>query len=202
MDPLKSQTPSNTAESQQSSTKGFWIEIIKFTIIALIVVMPIRLFIAQPFIVSGASMETTFETGQYLIVDQLTYHLQDPQRGQVIIFKYPKDTTKYFIKRVIGLPGETVELSGTSVIIHNKDHPDGFKLNEPYISSQYEKEDYRTIGPLPAGQYFVMGDNRLQSSDSRAWGTVPRDLIIGTPFLRLFPLNLIGIYPGGYKEAN
>ncbi len=90
---------------------------------------PIRLFVAQPFIVSGASMDPTFETGEYLIVDQLSYHFDDPVRGQVVIFKYPKDESKYFIKRVIGLPGETVQIEGTDVTIFNESNPDGKKLD-------------------------------------------------------------------------
>jgi signal peptidase I len=131
--------PTPPSLQPQPKKENFFGEIAKFTIVALLVVLPIRLFIAQPFIVSGASMDPTFETGQYLIVDQLSYHVGNPDRGQVIIFKYPKDETKYFIKRVIGLPGETVIIDGTSVIIKNKQHPDGFKLIEPYISLNNRK---------------------------------------------------------------
>ena len=180
--------------------ESFLGEIVKFTIVALFIVLPVRLFIAQPFIVSGASMDPTFATGEYLIVDQLSYHVGNPTRGQVAIFKYPKDETKYFIKRVIGLPGETVIINGTNVIIKNKEHPDGFTLNEPYISLNNEKEDTQTT-TLKPGEYFVMGDNRKESFDSRSWGILPRDLIIGTPFVRLFPANKISIFPGDFKEA-
>ncbi len=145
-------------------------------------------------------MDPTFETNDYLIVDQLSYRLDNPQRGQVVIFKYPKDETKYFIKRIIGLPGETVVLENGTVTIKNKDNPAGFTLTEPYIDPKNFKSDNATF-PLQSDQYFVMGDNRLQSSDSRAWGTLPRNLIVGTPFIRLFPFNEIGIYPGSYKET-
>ena len=193
-------TSSTPPPEQPIKKESFFGEIIKFTIIALAIVLPIRLFIAQPFIVSGASMDPTFATGEYLIVDQLSYHIGDPARGQVVIFKYPKDETKFFIKRVIGLPGETVIIDGTSVIIKNKANLDGFKLNEPYISLNNEKEDSITV-TLKTGEYFVMGDNRKESFDSRAWGVLPRDLIIGTPFVRLFPANKINIFPGDYKEA-
>ena len=85
-----------------------FIEIIRFAVIALIIVIPIRMFVAQPFIVSGASMEETFQSGEYLIVDQVSYHLHNPARGDVIVFRYPKDPSKYFIKRIIGLPGDTI----------------------------------------------------------------------------------------------
>jgi signal peptidase I len=180
--------------------ESFFGEIVKFTIIALVIVLPVRLFIAQPFIVSGASMDPTFATGEYLIVDQISYHIGNPSRGQVTVFKYPKDESKYFIKRIIGLPGETVVIDGTNVIIKNKAHPDGFTLNEPYISLNNEKEDSLSM-TLKDGEYFVMGDNRRESFDSRSWGVLPRDLIIGTPFVRLFPANKISIFPGDFKEA-
>jgi signal peptidase I len=185
----------NSPEPQEKKKEGFWSEIIRFTLFALIIVLPIRLFIAQPFIVSGASMDPTFETGEYLIVDQLSYRLSNPNRGEIVIFKYPKDESKYFIKRIIGLPGEKVEIDGTQVTVYNKQYPEGLKLNEPYIIDRNEKEDHMVI-ELKDDQYFVMGDNRRQSSDSRAWGTLPRNLIIGTPFVRLFPINRMGIYPG------
>ncbi|MDQ3076657.1 MAG: signal peptidase I [bacterium] len=187
--------------TQPEKKESFWGEIIRFTFFALLIVLPIRLFIAQPFIVSGASMDPTFETGEYLIVDQLSYHLQDPQRGEIVIFKYPKDETKYFIKRIVGLPGDTLELDGTTVTIKNTEHPDGLVLDEEYIELQNEKIENMTV-TLKDGQYFVMGDNRRQSSDSRAWGTLQRDLIVGTPFVRLFPLNRIGLYPGEFNESN
>lgn len=192
----KTQSPDPAPQEPNGKKKeNFWGEIIRFTIFALIIVLPIRLFIAQPFIVSGASMDPTFETGEYLIVDQLSYRLGNPARGEVIIFKYPKDESKYFIKRVIGLPGETIELEGTLVTIKNKQYPEGLKLEEPYITDNNEKEEYMTV-TLKEGQYFVMGDNRRQSSDSRAWGALSRNLIIGTPFVRLFPLDKVRVYPG------
>lgn len=191
-------------EPLETSTKkedSFFKEIIKFIFFALIIVLPVRLFIAQPFIVSGASMDPTFETGEYLIVNQLSYHLGDPVRGQVVIFKYPKDESKYFIKRVIGLPGEKVQIDGTAVTICNgKDFANCFKLDEPYISTTNEKEDSISV-VLKDTEYFVMGDNRRQSSDSRSWGTLERDLIIGTPFVRLFPFDKVSLLPGYYKEA-
>ncbi|MES2437184.1 MAG: signal peptidase I [Patescibacteria group bacterium] len=188
----------NPENNNEVKKESFWGEIIKFTLFALLIVLPIRLFIAQPFIVSGASMDPAYETGEYLIVDQLSYHLNDPARGDVVIFKYPKDETKYFIKRVIGLPGDTVQIDGTQVIIFNDANPDGLKLREPYISFANEKEDSLRV-TLKDDQYFVMGDNRRQSSDSRSWGTLPRELIVGTPFIRLFPLNKISVFPGEFN---
>jgi signal peptidase I len=169
-------------------------EILRFAFFALIIVLPVRMFIAQPFIVSGASMETTFSTGQYLIVDQLTYHFEEPMRGDVIIFRYPKDPSKFFIKRVIGLPGDTVHIEGSDVTITNAAHPEGMLLDETYVHSMRPGTPLTEV--LGDGEYFVMGDNRDASSDSRAWGVLQRDNIIGRAFLRLFPLAEVGVLPG------
>ncbi len=169
-------------------------EIVRFSLIALLIVLPIRLFVAQPFIVSGASMEHTFSTGQYLIVDQLTYHFEEPKRGDVIIFRYPKDPSKFFIKRIIGIPGDVVTIEGRTVTITNATHPEGLVLDESYVRDM--KPSTTITETLGDEEYFVMGDNRDASSDSRAWGVLQRDKIIGRAFLRLFPLNEAGIFPG------
>jgi len=170
-------------------------EIIKFSLIALVIVLPIRFFVAQPFIVSGASMEPTFDSGEYLIVDELSYRFEPPKRGQVIIFRYPKDESKFFIKRVIGLPKETVEMRGKDLYIRNSAFPDGFKIEQPYLGEGYDREDYLTV-TLGAGEYFVLGDNRGASSDSRIWGTLPEKDIIGRALIRLFPITKIELLPG------
>ncbi|MFA6094508.1 MAG: signal peptidase I [Candidatus Paceibacterota bacterium] len=169
-------------------------ETIKFIIIALVIVIPIRMYVAQPFIVSGQSMEPTFDDRQYLIVDQLTYHFQNPQRGDVVIFKYPNDTTKYFIKRVIGLPGEKVEVRAGHVTIFNTENPTGELLVEPYVGTTLNDAD--RITTLGADEYFVMGDNRSNSSDSRVWGPLKQKFLVGRPILRLLPLNTISVFPG------
>lgn len=179
---------------------SFWKEIIKFTFITLIIVIPFRIFIAQPFVVSGASMDPTFEDGEYLVVDQLSRRIESPQRESVIIFKYPKDTTKFFIKRVIGLPGETVEISDGKVKIINQEHPDGLILDEPYVAAENQKTDELTEEKLGPNEYFVMGDNRLGSLDSRAWGPVPESFIIGRPLVRLLPIGRMDLLPGDYSQ--
>lgn len=175
--------------------ENFFKEIFKFTIIAIIIVIPVRMFVAQPFIVSGASMDPTFDSGQYLIVDQLTYHFQDPKRDDVIIFRYPNDPQTFFIKRIIGLPGETLSMNGGKVTIYNKDNPKGLLLDETYITKDHRTSDTfeEKLGPT---EYFVMGDNRPQSSDSRSWGPLEAKFIIGRPFLRLTPLSKIDLLPG------
>ncbi len=185
----------DSPENSREQTKEFWKELGKLVLLAAVIVIPFRLYIAQPFIVDGASMDPTFATGQYLIVDELTYHFHPPLRGSVLIFKYPLDTSKYFIKRVIGLPGETVTIANGKVTIIE---PSGDKLtlDEPYVKlTKPETEAFKQLG---SDEYFVMGDNRFGSADSRLWGPVPKDDIIGRPIIRVWPPAL---WPGNINEA-
>jgi len=144
-------------------------------------------------------MDPTFGNGDYLITDQISYKFESPHRGDVIIFRYPKDTTKFFIKRVIGLPNETVEIHSGVIVIKNSDYPDGFTLSEPYISSQNKKVDNLPSTKIKDDEYFVLGDNRAGSLDSRSWGTVSKDLIAGKPVIRILPLGRLGLLPGEIK---
>jgi signal peptidase I len=181
---------------------SFFKDTIIFAIVALAIILPIRFFIAQPFIVDGASMDPTFETNQYLIVDEVSYRFEPISRGDVVIFKYPNDTSKYFIKRVIGLPGETVQIEGTKVTISNsKENPQSFTLTENYISPANFTSDH-ILKKLSENQYFVMGDNRGASFDSRAWGPVDKKYIIGRPIVRLFPVDKISFLPGESQVIN
>jgi len=173
-------------------------EIIRFSLIALLIVFPIRMFIAQPFIVSGASMKETFQNGEYLIVDQISYRFEEPERGDVIIFRYPRDPSKFFIKRVIGLPGEKIAIEGNVVTITNGSHPAGAVLDEPYIASMQPNTFLEE--ELGEGEYFVMGDNRDQSSDSRMWGVLQEQNIVGRALLRLFPVGAAGVMPGMFNS--
>ncbi len=178
-----------------TNKESFW-ELVRFTILAIIIVIPIRVFIAQPFVVSGSSMVPTFHNGEYLIVDEISYRVGEPKRSDVVIFRYPNDTKKFFIKRVIGLPNETVDINGSTITITNSENKNGMVLSEPYVGSV---SNNNTHFELKEDEYFVMGDNRMQSSDSRYWGAVKRDLIVGRAFLRLLPINKIDIMPGAYK---
>jgi signal peptidase I len=167
--------------------KALWslFEVAETIIIAVAAVFVVRSFIAQPFLVSGSSMEPTFSNGNYLLVDELTYRFRSPERGEVIVFKYPNDTSSYFIKRVIGLPGETVEIKNNRVDVLR----DGVSLalNEPYIVEKSGVSDFsKTLGP---NEYFVMGDNRNFSFDSRSWGPLPKNDIVGVVRFRLWPAN-------------
>lgn len=184
-------------EKKESLWQSIW-EFVRFAIIAVIIVIPIRVFIAQPFIVSGSSMVPTFQDGQYLVIDEISYRLGNIKRDDVVVFHYPKDTTKYFIKRIIGLPGEIVDIKGSAVTITNKEHPDGFVLGQPFVKN--ESSDIFHF-ELKDDEYFVMGDNRSQSSDSRYWGAVPKDLMVGRALIRLLPVNKINIFPGNYQQA-
>ncbi len=176
-----------------------FVEILRFSVIALLIVIPIRTFIAQPFIVSGASMNETFQNGEYLIVDQLSYNLASPERGDVIIFRYPRDPSKYFIKRIIGVPNDTISIVDSTVTITNDENPDGFVLTEPYIKSM--RPGANITEELGEREYFVMGDNRDESSDSRVWGVLQEERIIGRAFLRLFPPQTIGVLPGAIDRT-
>ncbi|MBI4120820.1 MAG: signal peptidase I [Parcubacteria group bacterium] len=190
-------TRGKSGQEDRGGVFAFLFETIKFAVIALLIVVPFRVFIAQPYIVSGASMEETFSSGTYLIVDQLTYRFNDPDRGDVIIFRLPQDPSKFLIKRVIGLPGETVEIQNGRVTITNVGG-ERLVLTEPYINP----DDFRdtTMKKLLDGtEYFVMGDNRDASLDSRIWGPLPEKNIVGEAFLSLFPITDIALHPGRYN---
>ncbi len=178
--------------------KSNWRELLRFAIIALAIATVIRIFIAEPFVVSGASMVPTFTNGDYLIVDKLSYKFNDPKRDDVIVFRYPNDTTKFFIKRIIGLPNETIDIQGSEVTITNQSHPDGFKIDQPFVKNLANND---THFELKDNEYFVMGDNRSASSDSRYWGAVNKKLITGKAFLRLLPIKSIDILPGNYQQT-
>ncbi len=196
---------------QKTQKKNILKETASIIVISLAIVIPIRTFIAQPFLVSGASMDTTFQNGNYLIVDELSYRFESPMRGDVIIFKVPpaglelqhvgSDKTVYYIKRIIGLPGETVEVNGDEIKISVASST-GKVLTEPYIYIDKNAPSYfsnlKVKVVLKENEYFVMGDNRHNSSDSRFWGPLPKENIKGRAFLRLFPFTEIGVLPGTF----
>lgn len=180
-------------ENNQNNGRGmkrylsFSFEILKIALIALVIVLPIRYFLFQPFVVKGESMSPNFEEGDYLIVDEISYRFSNPERGDVIVFKYPKDTSQRFIKRLIGLPGETVVIKNGEVSVTS---PVGQNV---ILDENYLPENLKTYGDtnttLGANEYFVMGDNRTYSYDSRSWGVVKNSYIIGKALLRLYPVT-------------
>lgn len=175
--------------------------IILYTVLALGIALFIRFIVAAPYVVSGASMESTFQDWNYLIVDRISYDIGSPHRGDVVVFNLPQDPSRALIKRVIGLPGETVILDGNAVRVINSTHPKGFTLDEPYLDPENLGGSSNMQITLSADQYFVLGDNRKVSADSRLWGTLPRSDIVGRVALRLFPFNEIGILPGEARYA-
>lgn len=174
------------------------LEVVRYAIIALAIVIPIRVFIAQPFIVSGESMIPTFQDADYLIVDELSYRLRDPRRGEVVIFRYPNDPSRFFIKRIIALPGETIHFKGTTFTVTGPDIQGEINLDEPYISrATFAGNKSVTLG---TDEFFVMGDNRSASSDSRVWGPLPKKDLVGRAYLRLLPANHIQTLPGSIER--
>ncbi len=166
-----------------------------FVTIVSAVVIPFRYFIAQPFLVSGASMVPTFNPREYLVIDRWTYRTEKPERGEVVVFKYPLDPSTFFIKRVIGLPGETVRIEGGEVHVVSGEVEQ--ILSEPYRSGAMKEDSSITLAD---DEYFMLGDSREASSDSRVWGPVKERYLVGRPIVRLFPFARVEIMPGVERE--
>lgn len=171
----------------QNAFNFLW-ETAKLVLVSLVIIIPIRYYVIQPFFVLGASMEPTFENGDYLIIDEMSYRLDDPKRGDVVVFKYPYDTTQFYIKRIVGLPGEIVNFKDGKILIKNKENSDGFLLDEEYLLSEKETFGGNSV-TLETNEYFVLGDNRGASSDSRRWGPLEKQYLIGKVLLRVFPFT-------------
>jgi len=169
----------------------FGFEVAKVVVIALVIVVPLRVFVFQPFLIRGDSMEPSYHSGDYLIIDQLSYRLRSPERGEVIVLKFPFDPSQRFIKRIVGLPGETVEVKDGKVVVYEEGEGgrDAVILDE----STYLPLDLTTPGSvridLKEQEYFVLGDNRSFSSDSRKWGVLEKEFIVGRVFLNVFSLE-------------
>ncbi|GER88299.1 signal peptidase I [Dictyobacter vulcani] len=169
-------------------------EIIEIIALALVIFLVVR-FVVQSYRVDGPSMQPGLVTNEFVMVNKLAYVFQEPERGDVVVFHWPKDVRQDFIKRVIGLPGDTVTIDREHVTVNGK------LLTEPYISAPFNQEGQSW--QVPAGQYFVMGDNRPVSDDSRSWGFVPKDYMVGKAALVFWPLNTIhtiNTYPDVYKD--
>ena len=172
----------------------FTLELGKVVLISLAIILPVRYFVVQPFYVNGQSMEPTFENNEYLLIDEISYRLDSPKRGDVVVFRYPRDTSKFFIKRLIGLPGETVRIENGQVQITNAEHPQSFTLDEPYLNNNPTLGEYSVS--VPEEQYFFLGDNRDESLDSRVFGPVFKHFVVGRVWLRAFPLSRWAIFGG------
>ncbi|MFC1653864.1 signal peptidase I [Patescibacteria group bacterium] len=175
---------------------GFFMDIIETSVAALSIFLVVYLFLMQPHQVNGNSMYPSFEDREYLMTDKISYRTGDPKRGDIVVFHAPPSahcpsgTGCDFIKRVIGLPGEVVEVTRGQIYLNNQPLaeeylPDSFVTHPGYFTSS---------GPVvvPPGEYFVVGDNRNHSSDSRAFGFVPKENIVGKVFFRYWPLDRMG----------
>lgn len=185
---------SSSPDTRNESSRS----LILYVVVALGLALFIRFFVAAPYVVVGASMEPTFDNYHYLIIDRLSYRIEEPQRGDVIVLDLPQETSRALIKRIIGLPGDTVVLEGQSVKIINAEHPDGFILDEPYLDPVNIGGASHMRVTLGEDQFFVLGDNRRVSADSRLWGILPRNDIVGRVLLRLYPLGQLEIFPGAF----
>jgi len=169
----------------------FFLELIKIAILAGITIFVIRALIFKPFYVKGQSMEPNFYEKDYLIIDEVTYRFREPERGEIIVLKSPV-STDFYLKRVVGLPGERVKVENGKVIIYNDANPKGIILNETYLSSISTSGSVSfTLGD---DQYFVLGDNRGASFDSRSFGAISRSAIIGRVWLRGWPFSRISSF--------
>lgn len=206
----KNKQETKKEEGAQRKNISFVFEIIKIVLMAFIIIFPIRTFIFQPFFVKGSSMEPNFLNGEYLIINELGYKktvvaagekelftvdsFKELKRGTPVVFRYPRKPEEFFIKRIIGLPNERVVIKDKKVKIFNEENPVGFFLDErDYIPNHFEtrgEEDFI----LEAGQYVVLGDNRSHSSDSRDWGILSSEYIVGKVLLRAWPVNRFEFY--------
>jgi len=170
----------------------FVVEVAKIALIAAVIVIPIRYYLFQPFFVRGQSMDPNFENGDYLIIDEISYRLKEPTRGEVVVFKFPYDISQRFIKRIIGLPGETIEISNGQIKIYKE------SLEVEILNESEYLDDLMTIGnikiELSENEYFVMGDNRDFSYDSRKFGAITEDNIIGRVVFRAWPFESLSIF--------
>jgi len=167
-------------------------EIFKILVVSLAIIIPIRYFLIQPFFVQGASMEPNYQDGEYLIIDEVSYRLGEPLRGEVVVFKYPQNPSEFFIKRIIGLPGETIKIDDIKIIIENKANPEGFVLDESSYLKNVPPMGQETT-TLKENEFFVLGDNRAASFDSRRWGPLPRNNIVGRVWGKARPISQAGI---------
>src|SRR3989338_605923 len=169
-------------------------EIFKVVTISLAIIIPVRYFLIQPFYVKGASMEPNFSDFEYLIINEISYRFNEPQRGEVIVFRYPHDPSQFFIKRVIGLPGEQVVIRDGQVYIKSSTSQELVVLDESAYLSATTKTGGQIDVTLGPDEYYLLGDNRAASLDSRAFGPVSRQSIIGKTLLRGWPIDKVGLF--------
>jgi len=166
----------------------FFLELIKVAVLAGVTIFLVRYFLFKPFYVKGQSMEPTFYEKEYLIIDEISYRFRGIERGEVVVFRAPFNQDDYYLKRVVGLPGERVKIEDNKVIIYNTLYPQGIVVEEGYLNNETDGSLTVTLGP---DQYYVLGDNRDASFDSRRFGPVSRNVIIGRAWFRGWPFHRI-----------
>jgi len=171
----------------------WFLDFIETIVIALAIFVVVYRFLFQPHQVKGSSMYDNFHDGEYLLTDKVTYRFRSPERGDVVVFKAPQNEDYDYIKRIIALPGDTVKISGDQVFVNNTLINESGFLDARITTHAglYAKEGQNVT--IPAAEYFVMGDNRNNSSDSREWGPVPAANLVGRTWLRYWPVNLLGV---------
>lgn len=185
------------AEARSAVVLVYIAEFVKIFIVAAAIILPIRLFLVQPYYVKGSSMEPNFFENEYLIVDKISVNFQKLKRGEVIVFRFPKAEQKFLIKRVIGLPGEKVEACGNTIRVWNNEYLQGITLSEnPYTPRQFSPQMFQRCVTEQVGEheYFVLGDNRPASYDSSIFGTIPDDHITGRVIFRGLPVEKVKIF--------
>lgn len=186
--PFSRKRKEETPLQGRDKAAAFLFELIQVVAISLAIIIPVRYYLIQPFYVKGASMEPNFFDHEYLVIDELSYRFRDPMRGEIVVFKYPRDPSQYFIKRVIGLPGETVEVGNCKVKIYNTEHPNGIELDEMgYLDQDCTAGTLTTT--LKPNEFFLLGDNRAASLDSRYFGAVNRSSVVGRVWVRGYPVD-------------
>ncbi len=173
----------------------FVFEVVKIVVISLAIIIPVRYFLIQPFYVKGASMEPNFHDHEYLIIDEISYRFREPERGEIIVFKYPRDPSQYFIKRIIGMPGEKIEIKEGEIYIYTKDSNRRVKLDEDYLSEGVSTLSSKDgIIEILSDEYYLLGDNRNHSKDSRSFGTVKESFVVGRVLFRGWPFSKLGTF--------
>ncbi|MFZ2199903.1 MAG: signal peptidase I [Microgenomates group bacterium] len=177
----------------------FFLDFLETIVVSLAIFAIVYIFLFQPHQVDGRSMEPNFHNAEYILTDKISYRLHAPKRGDVVVFHSPQDERVDFIKRIIGTPGDTILLKGGYVYLN------GTQLKEDYINDPGQVLPGRFMRDnlevdVPPGQYLVMGDNRLHSSDSREWGLITTSDIVGRAFFRYWPVPVFGVIPTAESE--
>ena len=172
----------------------FILEVVKVVVISLVIIIPVRYYLIQPFYVKGASMEPNFHDYEYLIIDEISYRFNQPQRGEVVVVRNPNDRSQYFIKRIIGLPGETIDIKDGRIVIYNDDYPSGIELDESaYLSSEVKTQGKDSM-KLSSDEFYLLGDNRTSSLDSRLFGPLTSEDVVGRTWIRAWPFNRVSYF--------